>query len=57
MEGKKTPIYEKKTTIGLSFALKPNTKACFLPPLELRRFSGNLTEWPAFLESFCNNIH
>ena len=57
MEGKKTPIYEKKTTISLSFALKPNTKACFLPPLELHRFSGNLTEWPAFLESFCNNIH
>ena len=57
MEGQKTPIYEKKTNISLSFSLKQDTKACFLPPLELRRFSGNPIELPAFFESFCNNIH
>ena len=57
MEGQKTPIYEKKTNISLSFPLKQDTKACFLPPLELRRFSGNPIELPAFFESFCNNIH
>ena len=46
IEGQETPIYEKETNISLSFALKQNTEACFLPPLELRRFSGNPVEWP-----------
>ena len=39
-----TPIYEKETNISLSFALKQHTKALFLPPLELCRFSSNPVE-------------
>ena len=37
--------------------MKRNAKQVRLPKIELPKFSGNITAWPAFWDSYCSTIH
>ena len=57
VEGEETNLGIKTSSISLHFALKQDYGTLNLPPIELRRFSGNPCEWPEFIANFRTRVH
>ena len=57
VEGEETNLGIKTSSVNLHFALKQDYETRNLPPIELRRFSGNPCEWPEFIENFRTRVH
>ena len=56
VEGEETNLGIKTSSVNLHFALKQDYETRNLPPIELRRFSGNPCEWPEFIENFRTRV-
>ena len=57
VEGEETNLGIKTSSVNLHFAFKQDYEIRNLPPIELRRFSGNPCEWPEFIENFPTRVH
>ena len=57
IEGQETNLRKATSFADLQFSLKQEYETRTLPPIELRRFSGNSVDWPEFIENFCSRVH
>ena len=57
VEGIETSLPQSNLHLNIGLALKQEYECRQLPPIELRRFGGNPSEWPEFISNFRNRIH
>ena len=57
IESQETNLLKTTSFIDLQFSLKREYETRTLPPIELRRFSGNPINWPNFFENFRSRVH
>ena len=57
VEGIETYLPKSKLNLSIRLALEQQYECRQLPPIELRRFGGNPSEWPEFISNSQNRIH
>ena len=58
IEGKETILpREKSVTLTIANAAQQEIESRHLPPVHLKTFSGDLSQWPEFIENFKTLVH
>ena len=57
IEGQETSLKFDHPSVSLQLALKQEYESRHLPPIQLRRFDGDPSAWPEFIQNFRNRVH